>query len=197
MGKPQETKIIIISGPSGAGKTTLLKKIFLRPLIKKNFILAVSYTTRMKRKQEKEGRDYFFVSKEQFHRLIKKKFFLEYQKVLNDYYGTPRYFLKEAQKKRRDLILCIDVKGGMYLKKRIKKDKIVTIFIGVPTQGELSRRLRKRGDSKIIKKRIALAKKELQFAKVYDYLIINQNLQSALKLLERVLITERLQRRRQ
>jgi len=194
--KRGKAKIIIISGPSGAGKTTLLKKIFLKRNIHRSFLRSVSYTTRQKRRGERDGKDYYFVDKETFHALIRKKFFLEYQKVLNDYYGTPKYFLEEAGSQGKDLILCIDVKGGMYLERNAKRDKIATIFISAPTAVELSRRLRKRGDSAIVGKRAALAKKELQFVKVYDYLIINQNLKEALRLLEAVLIAERLRRRR-
>lgn len=188
-------RVIVISGPSGAGKTTLLKKLFSKRFIRNNFLLAVSCTTRVKRKGEREGHDYFFISQKEFRKLIKKKYFLEYQKVLNAYYGTPKYFLQKAKEQHKDLILCIDVKGGMYLKRKLKKGKVVTVFITAPTEEELSRRLRKRGDSAIVKKRISLAKKELQFAKVYDYLIINQNLKDAVKLLEAVLIAERLRRR--
>jgi len=185
-------KIVVISGPSGAGKTTLLKRIFLRRNIRNSFIKSISYTTRPRRRGEKNGRDYYFVDKKTFRALIKNNFFLEHQKVLGDYYGTPKYFLEEGRLGGKDLILCIDVKGGMYLKKNVKRDKIVTIFISAPTAEELLRRLRKRGDSVIADKRVALAKKELQFVKVYDYLIINQNFKEALSLLEIVLTAERL-----
>ena len=174
----------------------MLNKMFLKRNIRSSFIKGISYTTRPKRPNEKNGRDYYFVDKKTFRKLIKDDFFLEHQKVLEDYYGTPKYFLERARSKGKDLILCIDVKGGMYLKKNVKRDKIVTIFISAPTAQELSQRLRKRGDFAILKKRIALAKKELQFVKVYDYLIINQNIKKAMSLLEAVLIAERLRRDR-
>ena len=189
-------KIVVISGPSGAGKTTLLKRIFLKRNIRSSFIKGISYTTRPRRRGEKNGRDYYFVDKKTFRSLIRKNFFLEYQKVLEDYYGTPKYFLNKGRLAGKDVVLCIDVKGGMYLKKNVKRDKIVTLFISAPTAEELSKRLRKRGDMAIVNKRIALAKKELQFVKVYDYLIINQNIKEALSLLEAVLIAERLRRDR-
>jgi len=189
-------KIIVISGPSGAGKTTLLKRIFLKRNIRSSFVKGISYTTRSPRYGEKNGRDYYFVDKKTFRALIRNNFFLEYQKVLEDYYGTPKYFLKEGRLAGKDLVLCIDVKGGMYLKKNAKRDKIVTIFISAPTAEELSKRLRKRGDTAIVERRIALAKKELQFVKVYDYLIVNQNIKEALSLLEAVLTAERLRRDR-
>lgn len=193
--KPSESKIIVLSGPSGAGKTTLLDKLFLRKAIRSSFLLGVSCTTREKRPGEKEGRDYFFIKRSDFLKRKKKNFFLEYQKVGNNYYGTPKDFLKRAKKENKDLILCIDVKGGMYLKKNINREKIATIFVSVPSTKELLGRLKKRKEPAAnIKKRIKLAKKELQFIKEYDYLIINQNITNALKLLEAILITERLRR---
>ena len=194
--KAGRAKIIVISGPSGAGKTTLLNKIFLKRNIRSSFIKGISYTTRPKRSGEKNGRDYYFVSKDKFLSLAESSFFLEHQKVLDDYYGTPADLLDKSRATGKDLVLCIDVKGGMYLKKNIKRDRIVTIFISAPTTQELSQRLRRRGDLAIVDRRIALAKKELQFIKTYDYLIINKNIKEALTMLEAVLIAERLRRDR-
>jgi guanylate kinase len=190
------TKIFIISGPGGAGKTTLLNRLFRRKFIKNNFLRGISFTTRLKRPKEKDGKDYFFISKKDFLRLKKRNFFLENQKVIDDYYGTPKYFYDEAIKKKKNLILCIDVKGSMYLKKKFKSDKIVTIFISAPKK-ELYQRLRKRVESEeMIRKRINLAKKELQFSKYYDYLIINQDLKITLKILEAILLAETFRRER-
>jgi guanylate kinase len=185
-------KIFVLSGPGGAGKTTLLKRLFHKKFIKDNFLKAISLTTRQRRFRERKGKDYLFVSKKEFLNLKRKGFFLETQKVLEDYYGTPKYFYREALKKKKNLILCIDVKGGMYLKRKLKPDRIVTVFISVPKQ-LLYRRLKKRRESeRTIKKRLTLAKKELQFSKRYDYLIINQELKTTLKNLETVLRRETL-----
>lgn len=193
-----KAKVIIISGPSGAGKTTLLKKLFSKKKIRNSFIQSISCTTRKRRPGEKEGRDYFFISKNKFIKSAKKKFFLEHQKVLDDYYGTPKHFLKTTQQQSKNLIVCIDVKGGAYLKKHFKKDDVVTVFISAPNKKDLSRRLEKRAENKAsIEKRIKLAKKELQFIKDYDYLIINQDLKLAVELLENILITEILGRSKQ
>jgi guanylate kinase len=186
----KEPKIFIISGPGGAGKTTLVKRLFRKKIIKENFLKTISFTTRKKRLQEKNKKDYFFVSKEEFLKLKKKNFFLETQRVVDDYYGTPGYFYQRAKKEKKNLILCIDVKGAMYLKKRFKLGKIITIFVWAPLK-ELYERLKKRKEKEeVIKKRIALTKKELQFLKKYDYVIINQNIEITLKVLESILIAE-------
>jgi len=183
-------RIIVISGPSGAGKTTLLKKLFSHRTIKKRFLEAVSVTTRLRRKGECDGKDYFFMSKEEFLKLKKKKYFLETQKVLDNYYGTPRHFLATARTERKDLVLCIDVKGAMYLRRVTKGKKPLLVFISVAKRTELYKRLRKRAErTKEIEKRVQLAKKELQFSKYYDYVLINQNLVNTVKSLKNILIS--------
>ncbi|MEI8349388.1 MAG: guanylate kinase [Candidatus Omnitrophota bacterium] len=184
--------IFILSGPSGAGKTTLVNELFGKEQIQKYFVRGISVTTRPKRPQEQQGKDYFFVSKPVFLKLKSKKFFLESQRVLNNYYGTPRYFYTDAAKGKKDLILCIDVKGGMYLKKQRNLGKIITLFISAPTEGDLCQRLEKRVEKKeTIAKRIELAKKELQFAKYYDALIINKDIHASLRKLENILLAEK------
>jgi guanylate kinase len=186
-------KVFIISGPSGAGKTTLLKRLFQKKFVKDNFLLSISFTTRVKRQGEKEGKDYFFVNKEEFAKLKREGFFLETQKVLDDFYGTPKYFLNRAVKEKKSLILCIDVKGTKYLKNNFKQDKITTIFVATPTRSELYQRLKKRKEHrKSIEKRIELARKELQYLKYYDYVIVNRTLEESVKNLESILKEERL-----
>lgn len=181
--------IIILSGPSGAGKTTLLNKVFRKKNIRNKFVRAISYTTRPIRPKEKNGRDYFFVSKPKFLRLKEKGFFLESQRVLDNYYGTAKYFYDEAAKKNKNLILCIDVKGGLYLKKRKKEGKIITLFIAAPSELDLFKRLKKRTEAmETIQKRIALAKKEMKVSKLYDSIIINKDLDKSIKELEEVLL---------
>ena len=187
------SKIFIVSGPSGAGKTTLIKRLFRKKFIKDNFLQAVSFTTRPKRRGEKEERDYFFVGKKEFLRLRKKKYFLEFQEVFGDLYATPKFFLEEANRVKRNLFLCIDVKGGKYLKNKFKKGKIVTIFVAAPSEKELCIRLGKRKETKnTIKKRVGLAKKELQYIEHYDYLVINYNIEESLKNIEAILRAEKL-----
>ncbi|MCM8819494.1 MAG: guanylate kinase [Candidatus Omnitrophica bacterium] len=189
--KNEGIKIFILSGPAGAGKTTLLNLLFRKNFIKKKFIRGISYTTRKSRPNEKNGKDYFFVSKREFLKLKKQKFFLETQKVLDNYYGTPKYFYDEAKQSKKNLILCIDVKGGMYLKKRLKRDKIITIFISAPDKNELFNRLEKRTEKTFfIKKRLSLANKELKYSRYYDYLVINKKINVALDEIMSIILKE-------
>ncbi len=181
--------IIILSGPSGAGKTTLLNKVFRKKNIKAKFIRAISYTTRKIRPKEESGKDYFFISKRKFLELKRKGFFLESQRVLDNYYGTAKYFHDMAARENKNLILCIDVKGGLYLKKKIKQGKIVTLFIAAPSELDLFKRLKKRTEAaQTIQKRIALAKKEMKVSRLYDSIIINKDLNKSLRELEKVLL---------
>lgn len=181
--------IFILSGPGGAGKTTVAEHLFRKKATASALLKVVTVTTRQKRPQEKEGTDYFFVTKEEFSYLKKKKFFIESEKVLEDFYGTPKFYLKIAKVKNKSLILCIDVKGAMNLKKKYKGKTIVTIFITVAKKSQLYERMKKRDeDQKVIKERIELAKKELQFAKKYDYLIQNKNINVTTKKVEDIIL---------
>ena len=184
-------KIFIVSGPAGAGKTTLLNILFKDKDIKKRFIKAISYTTRKIREREKNKRDYYFVDKKEFLKLKRKNFFLESQKVLDNYYGTPKCFYNQAKEEDKNLILCIDVKGAMYLKKNLKNDKIITIFVLAEDKDELCNRLKKRFEEEdTIKKKLNLAKKELKFSKYYDYIITNKNLKDTLKIFKKILLKD-------
>ena len=184
-------KVFVISGPGGAGKTTIVEQLFLREKIKKYFIKGITITTRQKRPQEKDGKDYFFIEEEEFLRLKKRKFFLESQRVLESYYGTPKILYALAKREGKCLVLCIDVKGGMYLKKESKVSKVTTIFLVAPSEKDLYRRMKKRAEEKgVIRKRVKLAKKELQFSKYYDYLVTNRNIKDTLKELEGIMLNQ-------
>jgi len=185
----KKAKIFIISGPGGAGKTTLVNQLFQKKHIQDLSMKAITVTTRQSRPQEEEGKDYFFVTKEEFLRLKKNNFFLESQKVLDNYYGTPKLFRNLAKSKGKSLILCIDVKGGMCLKKSSKADKITTIFIAAPSEKALVSRMKKRAEGKeLMKKRVSLAKEELRFADKYDFLVVNRNLKNTLEELEHIIL---------
>jgi len=182
-------KVFVISGPGGAGKTTIVEQLFVGEKIKKDFVKGVTLTTRKKRDQEKEGKDYFFIEEEEFLRLKKNKFFLESQKVLENYYGTPKILYSLAKRTGKNLILCIDVKGGICLKKDLTAKKIITIFLVAPSEKELYRRMKKRDEKKgVIKQRVELAKKEVELSKNYDHLVINRNIKDTLKELEEIIL---------
>lgn len=185
----KKTNIFVVSGPGGVGKTTLVELLFKKKDVKKKLIRGITVTTRAKREQEEEGRDYFFVREDEFIYLEKRKFFLESQKVLGHYYGTPKMFYLLAKKKNKDLVLCIDVQGGMYLKKNFKNGKITTIFIAAPNKKELRLRMSKRlEEEQIINKRVALSGKEAKIGKQYDHLIVNKNIENAFKRVEKIIL---------
>lgn len=185
----KKRKVFVISGPGGAGKTTLVEKLFREKEIIGKFSRGIAVTTRPIRPEEEDGKDYFFVTKDEFLRLKKKRFFLESQKIVEHYYGTPKLFYIIAKRKKKDLILCIDVKGGIYLKKNFKDGKIITIFVTAPTEKDLYRRMKKRAEEKgMMKKRVELAKKELSLAKHYDYSVTNKSVKSSLKKIEAIIL---------
>jgi guanylate kinase len=189
--KDKAVKIFVISGPGGAGKTTLISRLFCDEGIKDSCLKGITITTRPQRPQEKEGKDYFFVSKEEFLRLKKKKFFLESQQVLENYYGTPKIFYTLARHKNKNLVIVIDVKGGMYLKRNFKAAKIVTVFIAAPNEKELYQRMKKRAEAKgIMQERVKLAKKELQFSKYYDYVVTNKTIASTVEELKGIILSQ-------
>jgi guanylate kinase len=185
----KKQKIFIFSGPGGAGKTTVVNELFKDEEIAARCMKAVAVTSRQKREQEVEGKDYFFVTKEEFAYLKARHFFLESEKVVDNYYGTPKLFQPIAARFKRDLVLCIDVKGGMNLKKKIKNSKIITIFVTAASEATLLKRMKKRCDEpRIIAARGELAKKELQFSKYYDYVIVNKALKTAVKAAKEIIL---------
>lgn len=182
--------IFIFSGPGGVGKTTLVNRLFRRKFFKENFIRGISYTTRSKRPKEKNGKDYFFISREEFFELKRKRQLLESEKIVSDYYGTAKSFYDLAKAQRKSLILCIDVKGGMYLKKNLKEDTIVTIFISAPAR-ELAVRMKRREEGRdLIDKRMRLSKQERLFCKDYDYVVENKDIAKSVDCLATILLKE-------
>jgi len=188
-------KIFVLSGPGGAGKTTLVTKLFCRRSVGDRFIKAVTCTTRKQREGERDGKDYFFVDKKTFLERRGKGYFLETQKVLENYYGTPRAFYLKAGQQKKHLFLCIDVKGGMYLKKHFKRGTIVTIFVAAPTASDLRQRLIKRVEAQeFIRRRVALAKEEMGYAKYYDYVIVNRDIRESVNALAAIIEAEQYRR---
>jgi len=183
-------KIIIISGPSGSGKTTLYKKLMASRTLKGKLAKSISMTTRLKRKGERHGRDYLFVSRKMF--LYKKRcgHFLESERVFDNYYGTPNKGVRKLLDDGKNVLLCIDVKGAKTVRKKFPK--ALTIFIKTPTFTELENRLKSRGSDhkNVIKLRLKTARKELKELKNYNYVIVNDNLRTAYNNLERIVCSQ-------
>ncbi len=182
-------KLFVISGPSGAGKTSILYKVLNNiPGIE----FSVSCTTRKKRKNEINGKDYFFISKENFKKKIKNDYFLEWAEVHQHYYGTSKEFVNMKINEGIDLILDIDVQGGLNVMKQ--NLDAVTIFISPPSYEELKERLvsRKTESDKDIEIRLKNAKWEMKKFTKFKYFLTNQSLNDSIKKLESIIIAERL-----
>ena len=169
-----KNKLIIISSPSGAGKTTLCKLLTKKM---KNTALSISYTSRNKRLNEINGKDYFFITKKRFENLKKKNFFIETTKNFNHYYGSPYKNIISAKKRKKNILFDIDWKGARKIRKNYNKNDIIDIFILPPSKSELKRRLIKRGreNNKEIKLRLSYALEEMKHYKEYKYILINEN----------------------
>ena len=173
--------IVILSSPSGAGKTTLVKKISLR----KKYKISISHTTRKPRANEKNGRDYFFVNKKKFLKLIKNNKFLEYAKVFKNYYGSLKETVIQNLVNGENVIFDIDWQGTEQIKKKKLKFKIITIFILPPSKKELFKRLLKREqkDKKIAKERMKQFKNDVKHWTKYDFVVINDKVEKCYKLI--------------
>ena len=168
-------KIIIISSPSGAGKTTICKY-----LLKKidNVKLSISYTTRPKRKNEKNKKDYFFINLKKFNELAKNNYFVETAKVFDYYYGTPLENINKSFKKNNHILFDIDWQGAKKIRKKYDKSQIIDFFILPPNKKELKSRLIKRGrdNKREINKRLSLAVSEIKHYKEYQFVLINESI---------------------
>lgn len=174
-------KIIILSGPSGSGKTTIYNELLKDKRLTRAIEKTVSVTTRHQRPGEKEGVDYYFISLKMFQYKIRSGQLFEYQKVFDNYYGTLKKSVREILSKGKNVLLSIDVKGaevvcGFH-------PEAVRIFIKTTTWAELKQRLKNRNtESKdVVALRLKTAKDELQKAKEYDYIVVNDQLNKAVK----------------
>ncbi len=166
--------LFILSSPSGAGKTTLVKKITRN----KNFSVSISHTTRLPRPTEKNGKDYFFISKNNFKRLIKNKKFLEHAKVFDNYYGSSKDLVEDKLKIGKNVVFDIDWQGTRQIRNKKLNYKLLTIFILPPSRKELLKRLLKREKKnlKTVNKRMKSFKKDLTRWVEYDFVVINDDL---------------------
>tara|TARA_B100000242_G_scaffold203637_1_gene147629 strand:- start:311 stop:934 length:624 start_codon:yes stop_codon:yes gene_type:complete len=168
--------MFILSSPSGAGKTTLVKKISRN----RNYIVSISHTTRPPRPSEKNGKDYFFISKNNFKKLIKKKEFLEHAKVFDNYYGSSKKIIIKKLMQGKNIIFDIDWQGTRQIRNKKLNFDLTTIFILPPSKNELLKRLikREKQNMKTVKKRMKEFKKDLSKWKEYDHVVINDNLKT-------------------
>jgi guanylate kinase len=177
MNGQNKSKVVIISGPSGVGKSTVCKKIAERL---NNIYLSVSVTTKGKSESEVNGRDYWFISKEEFQERIDNGLLLEYAEVFGNMYGTPKDKLDEALEAGKVALLEIDVQGAKQAK-QIYKDAVM-IFILPPTQKDLAERMNRRGreDTKTAEERLSGASTEVAAAwQYYEHMVINDELEQA------------------
>ncbi len=182
-------KIFIISAPSGSGKTTLCEQLLSLKL--KGLTRSVSATTRTPRAGEKKNKDYFFISPQEFENRRKKEAFLEWARVLDNFYGTPRRFVEKELGEGKDVILSIDVQGAMQVKKSCPA--AVLIFILPPSFENLKIRLKRRSteSSREIHKRLNLARQEVSYLPKYDYVVVNDTVGKATEKLKAIIIAER------
>ncbi len=187
-------KLFIISAPSGTGKTSLLEIVMSEV---EQLVFSVSHTTRPPREGERDGKEYYFVTKEEFQQMIAAGEFLEWAMVHDNYYGTALSPLSRQLEQNHDVILDIDVQGAEIIRRdgRLPSSHI---FIAPPGMEELERRLRGRATEKeqTIQKRLKNAHSEMVHCEKYDYFIINDNLQRAAGLVSSIIYAERARSRR-
>ena len=187
-------RLFVISASSGTGKTTLARELLRQD---KNLVQSISYTTRPARSNERNGEDYYFVTRKEFSEMREKKAFLEHANVFGNFYGTPRKEVEEHQRRGRNVLLLIDVQGAKKVKAR--KPDAVFIFLAPPSKEELRRRLKKRGteSKKEIAKRLKIATRELkELNDMYDgrylcdYRIVNRDIPAAREVLKSIIQAE-------
>lgn len=180
-------KVFIISGPSGAGKTTIAEAV-LKEL--KDIRKTVSCTTRKPRKGERDGKDYRFLTKGEFEKLIEEEAFLEWASILGNLYGTLKADVNSILGDGKDALLCIDVQGAKQVKEKLPR--AISIFILPPNLGELKERLIKRGEEeKEVERRLRLARKEIREIYRYDYYVVNDDLKKAVELVKYIISAEK------
>mgnify|MGYP002675530622 CR=1 FL=1 len=169
--------LIVLSGPSGVGKGTVRKALFDMP--NHNLVYSVSMTTRKMRPGEKDGVDYYFVSKDEFEQRIHEGKFLEYAEFVGNYYGTPLDKINENLERGNEVVLEIEVDGALQVKEKVPN--CVMIFLVPPGKEALYERLRRRGteSEEVIEERVQKANREFKKAKYYDYIVVNDEVHNA------------------
>jgi len=186
--------LLILSGPAGVGKGTVCKALRVRM---PDLVYSVSATTRSPRPGEVEGVNYFFKSKEEFKQMIEQDALLEWAEYVGNYYGTPRQFVNEMLDKGRDVILEIEVQGALQVKKSFPQGTF--LFLAPPDLNELENRIVGRGTEteEIIAKRMEVARAEIELMDHYDYVVVNDLIESACDHIQAIITAEHLKKERQ
>lgn len=176
--------LIVLSGPSGVGKGTIRESLFQG---ESNFKFSVSATTRSPRSGEQDGREYYFLSVEKFEEMIENDELVEYAKFVGNYYGTPQAMIEKQRSKGYDVVLEIEVDGAMQVRR--KMPDAIFIFIAPPNVESLRSRLQGRNteSKETIEQRIQAAELEMQFAEKYDYVVINDTVESAVEKIKEII----------
>jgi len=187
--------LVVISGPSGVGKSSVVERLLK---IAPKLLLSLSATTRPPRPKEKHGRDYVFLSEEEFFEKEKKHEFIEWAKVHGYYYGTPKDFVEEELSKNHTVVLEVDVQGAAVIKEAVSRGKVkaaavVFIFLIPPSVDILAFRLKKRKteDEEIMNYRLRAAIAELQVMEKYDYIVVNDRIESAAEKIHAIINVEK------
>ena len=187
--------MLVLSSPSGAGKTTISRALLER---ENDLVMSVSVTTRDRRQEEVAGEDYHFIDKSEFNLMVNRKELLEYAKVFDNYYGTPREPVEAELAEGRDVLFDVDWQGAQQLEQNARDD-LVGIFILPPSTAELDRRLhgRAQDSDEVVASRMAQADDEMSHWDAYDYIIVNSDLEDSVTKVQAILQAERLRRKRQ
>ncbi len=186
--------LVVVSGPSGVGKSTVVKRLLK---LDKNIKLSISATTRPPRPGETHGEHYFFISRDEFDKKVKKNDFLEWAKVHSYYYGTPISSLKEQLGKGKRVVCEVDVQGAASLKEGVERGSldtaVVFIFLIPPSVDILAFRLKKRKteDEEVVNYRLRAAIAELQVMEKYDYIVVNDKVDSAAEKIRAIINVEK------
>ena len=185
--------LVVISSPSGAGKTTLAHRLAEEERLE----FSVSYTTRSPRQGETDGVDYKFITEDEFSSMVERNEFAEWAQVHGNRYGTAVHTVNRALEDGKDYLFDVDYQGGAQIRRQWP-DESVLVFILPPSMAELERRLRRRATDapEAIDRRLATAKRELEHFAEYDYLVVNDNLETALKELSSIYVAARCARSR-
>ena len=178
--------LIVLSGPSGVGKGTILKQFINDPDL--NLGLSISMTTRKMREGEKDGVNYYFVSKEEFLRTRDEGGLLEWAQFVGNYYGTPMKEVERLRNKKKNVLLEIEVEGCRQVKEKVPD--VLTIFIVPPSMQELEKRIRGRGTEaeEVVQQRLAKAEKELDLMREYKYCVCNDDVELASDIIRAIIL---------